>query len=246
VRGADATAGVAERPVEIDNRRLQSSVKLRPDATIRIENPWGDIRVRSNHRAGIDVAATIQRIGAQPPPQPQLAIDEHRDRFRLAVRFDGARRAPRTGRVDLVVYAPAGHPLTLNTRDGTIQVKKTANAVRARSRSGRILVINDGPIDARSRSGDVHVRPILPGWGRVRAESGSGRIKAFLPNSGDLDVTVKATEIAFSDFRLRPAGEDRHTLHRGRGADAVRIRTGGAAELIRVMARTAHNTKPSG
>ena len=246
VRVASDPASVGERPVEINNRQLQSSVKLHPDATIRIENPWGDIRVRSNHRAGVDVTATIQRIGVQPPPPPQLSIDENRDGFRLAVRFDGARRAPRTGRVDLVVYAPPGHPLELNTRDTLIEVKKTANPVRARSRSGRVLVINDGPIDARSRSGDVHVRPIHPGWGRLLAESDSGRIKAFLPDSRDLDVTVKAAEMAYSDFRLRSAGDNRQRLHRGSGADAVRIRTGGAAELIRVMARTAHNTKPSG
>ena len=234
-----------QRPVEVREQTLHSGVKLRADATIGVENRWGDIRVRSNDRAGVRVKAFIQRIGENPPPQPALRVSEDRDRFRLKVAFAGAQRDPRTGRVDLVVYAPPGNPLELATRDGRIQVKKTTNPVRARSRSGQILVINDGSIDAHSRSGEVHVRPIRPGWRMVKAESGSGRVRASLPDDAELDIVVDAAEITSSEFELRPTRDGKKTLQRGNARDVVRLRTNGPAELIRITATTEQNPRQS-
>lgn len=232
------SANPQPRALDFHTESIESTVKLYPSAEVRIDNPWGDIRVRQHDQPGLVIVdAAIQRIGAEPPPNPDLRVSETREEFRLEVDFPGARLEPRTGRVDLVVYVPGGMPLRLRTRGGLIEAKKTANPIAAQSDSGNIHVINTGAISARTESGKIRARPTRPGWEEMDLASVSGAITAFLPGAEPLSLTASGSPSIHSDWPLETDGSS-HSLTRSPGAvgaDRVHIRTSGMIELYEVI-----------
>ena len=139
--------------------------KLAPRTPIRVVNRWGNIEIRTaEHPGSYRVQAAVQRIGIEPPPPPVFRQRQIEGVAELVVEFPGARLAPdRTGRVDLALFVPPGHPLSVETRDGLVKAKKTANPLDITTADGPVQVINDGPIRVRSESG------ARPGAADVRA-----------------------------------------------------------------------------
>ncbi|NKI34135.1 hypothetical protein HFP89_03010 [Wenzhouxiangella sp. XN79A] len=180
------------------------SDKLDESQPIRVVNRWGNIEVRSAERPGsYRVRAAVQRIGAEPPAPPvfrQRVVDGVAE---LVVEFADARLTPsRTGRVDLALYVPAGHPLALEARDGLVKARKTANPLRVRTTTGSVQVVNDGPIEVRSESGRVQVRPMYARWGRLDARSDQGIVVAFLPTLAAFELQVEGTDAVYSAYPL--------------------------------------------
>lgn len=233
----DARASVAAPEVQFEVRDYISG-KLGAGAPIRIENPWGDIRVRKTGRTGVvEITAAIQRIGPDWPGQPELRTDHSDERFSASVEFPGGQVAngTRNARVDLMVMVPAGHPMDFETLDGAIKAKKTAGPVVARSRSGAITIINDGSIRASSESGRVQVRPMFPRWGEVELSSATGKVVAFLPESASFEIRITGVDRVDSDWSLVRADSGLHfsTAEDGQVLDSVKIDSAVAVELYR-------------
>jgi hypothetical protein len=233
-----AAAEAGSQPFEFHTEAISSTARLSESAVIFVDNQWGDIRVRNHSLAGkVVLEAAIQRIGNEPPPNPELRVNEEQDRFQIEVRFPDARLQPRTGRVDLVIFVPANLSLSLKTGDGLLQAKKTANPIEAQSTSGKIHIINTGAISARSETGAIVARPVSPGWEDLDLASESGAITAFLPGSEPLKLVARGTRGISSQWPLETVGS-RHQLTRGpqsADVDRVRIRTAGLIELYEVI-----------
>jgi len=222
--------------VEFELRELQAA-KLRAEAPIEIDNPWGDIRVRAHDLSGvIRVSAAIQRIGPNPPIGPTFRVNPDSDAYFLAVDVrDGRRTAgERNVRVDLDVYVPDGHALRLSTRDGAIRLKKTQAPVVARSGSGDISVLNDGPVKASTRHGSIEARPMRPGWGEFALAAGSGRVMLFLPEPERVDIRIDDAPAppGAPEFERIGPNRWRHLPTSGdRTVDRVRIGAAGRVEV---------------
>lgn len=218
--------------------RMQSSTKLGQAARVTIINHWGDIRLRSGEAAGAIVAdAAVQRIGEPFPAKPEFEITEDSDSFELVVRYPGASLEPRSGRVDLAVYVPEGFKVDLQTLDGTIEAKKTAVDLRARTRSGGVSFINQGRAEVETRSGTILARPTAPGWGALKLFSAEGKITAFLPVGKGLEVISRGTGDIQSDWPLVLSGSYR-LLRLGdqdSDRDTALITSGRAIELLEVV-----------
>jgi len=216
-------AGVGtDKPVEVRIVELYSD-KLSARQPIRIVNRWGNIEVRARPRTGsFDVTAAIQRIGEVPPPPPRLGQRAVDGTAEFRVDFPGARMEPaRTGRVDIAVFVPPGHPLELEAGNGMVKAVKTANPLRVRTDSGPIRIVNDGPIDARSAAGRIEVRPMYARWDRLHARSESGAVIAYLPTHAPFELVVEGTEEIFSAYPLTPGAGHYTARHPGTAAVAV-------------------------
>ena len=206
---AKAEASEVSRSEAVDFRvRDYHSEKLDAGATVRVENPWGDIRVRKSDRRGVvEITMASQRIGPDWPEQPEIRMTQSRTAFFASTIFPGGRvtNDGRNARIDLMVMVPAGHAMDFVTRDGAIKAKKTSGSVAARSDSGSITIINDGPIRASSESGRLQVRPMYPGWGELTLSSSTGKVVAFLPDLANLDIAIGPVEDVDSAWPIESA-----------------------------------------
>lgn len=227
-----------EPPLDFYVERLQSSTKLSESARVTIVNHWGDIRLRSQEVPGaVVVDAAVQRIGDPFPARPEFAVREGGDSFELAVRYPDASLDPRSGRVDLAVYVPDGFEVNLETLDGKVEAKKTAVDLKARTRSGDILFINQGEADVETESGEIIARPTAPGWATLKLYSATGRIVAFLPVGPGLEVIARGTADIRSQWPLVRDGEHHLLLLGGnhRDRDQALITSGHSIELLEVV-----------
>lgn len=235
-RSADSSGNQAtRRPLIFETSEFVSD-KLDAGQPIRIVNEWGNIELRKDSRSGAaQFTAAVQRIGDPAPASPRFRERNEGDVRTIEIEFPGARlEAPRSGRVDLAVFVPAGHPLTLEARDGLIKAKKTANPIHARTTSGDIYLVNDGPIDARSVSGRVQVRPMYDPWGTANLVSESGPVVVFLPAPAEYSLVAEGTD----DVRAEIALESNGSIHRAGRVGArnrVLMQTAGMIEIYEAL-----------
>lgn len=236
---AKAEASEVSRSEAVDFRvRDYHSEKLEAGATVRIENPWGDIRVRKSDRRGVvEITMASQRIGPDWPGQPEIRLTQSPTAFSATTIFPGGRvtNDGRNARIDLMVMVPAGHVMDFVTRDGGIKAKKTSGSVAARSDSGSITIINDGPIRASSESGRLQVRPMYPGWGELLLSSSTGKVVAFLPDIANLDIAIGPVEDVDSAWGLnqRASGYRLEALSGSGTVDRVIVNSAASVELYR-------------
>lgn len=236
---ATAESFEAPRSEEVDFRiRDEHSNKLDAGATVRIENPWGDIRVRKSDRRGVvEITMASQRIGPDWPGQPELRMDQSPTEFSVTTAFPGGRVTGdgRNARIDLMVMVPAGHTMEFRTRDGAIKAKKTIGSVAARSDSGSIKIINDGPIRASSESGQLQVRPMYPGWGELALSSATGKVVAFLPDPANLQIEIGLIADVHSDWPLKhvASGYRLEAVPAASAVDHVVVNSAASVELYR-------------
>ena len=217
----DTTTDHLHPPVEF--RTVSEFFKLSPGAELAVTNDWGDVRVRQHEVGAAEVVAAIQRIGTDPPSPPTVRSAPDGSARALRVEFPGARIEPRrNGRVDLMVYLPAGVPLRVATRDGLIEAKKTANPLTLRSGSGDIIVINDARIDARSDTGRVHGRPVGPGFGRMRLQS-AGPVDAFVPVPSSFELLARGTDDVEGEWPMTRVEDGYRIDEAGSASDVDRI-----------------------
>jgi len=229
----------ASRSTEVDfSVRDYHSNKIDAGAIVRIENRWGDIRVRKTDRRGVvEITMASQRIGPDWPGQPEIRMDQSRTEFSATTVFPGARvtNDERNARIDLMVMVPAGHAMDFMTHDGAIKAKKTSGSIVARSDSGSITIINDGPIRASSDSGRLQVRPMYPGWGELTLSSSTGKVIAFLPDPTNLDISIGPVASVDSAWALNQSASGyRLEAHPASGeVDQVIVKSAASVELYR-------------
>ena len=226
-------------PLDFYTEHLETRTAPGKGTTVRIANHWGDIRVRAANGDRVSLDAAIQRIGEPFPARPEFRFDEQTMGFGLEVLYPGASLKPRTGRVDLVVYVPARLMVSLETLDGTIELKKTAVDFSAVTDSGNVEFINQGNARVVSQAGDILARPVEPGWGLLELSSKSGEITAYLPGSGGVEVIARGTDRIESDWPVTP-GDGAHLIKfgdQGEKRDRVLITSGSAIRVREVLSR---------
>lgn len=229
-----ADQAASERDFEFYEVSLNSKSPIKPSGGVRVHNPWGDIRVRNHAESTVKVDAAIQRIGTPRPTRPEIEVIDGDGHVSVEVRYPQASIEPRTGRVDLIVFVPRGSSLDVRTLDGYIEIRKTHNPVRAQSTSGQISLVNEGSASLTTDSGEIHLRPIRPGWGRLTAHSNNGLVAAFLPQSPNLSVEVTTANQVSAEFDLERSGDSWKT-ESGDGRDRVEISSQGEIKLYKVF-----------
>jgi len=248
VAGCASSPGPAEQapspPVVIE--RSDHTHALAPGrAIIRIDNPWGNVELRSTGRRELVVHAVVQRIGPLPE-QARIELGGDTHTAKLDVSFDRsgrecARRLPggaRVGRVDLSVFIPrdVAVEVTLDC-DGALATDLVRGDLVARTQSGGISAAATGAANLRSESGRIRAYLALatPEPSLLRT---AGPVVATIPAAASTRLMARACgKILTRDLELdQETGADGCTTGRanvGEGGPEVSIESGSWIELRR-------------
>lgn len=156
---ASATAHDA-RAGSIVTTRSDYASTLAPGQAIVIDNPYGDVQVRfGGFEHKVDAHAVLQEPegGAHIELKPGVAGGGI---FTIAPRLPAGASQRAGQRIDLSVFVPEGHALTVRTEHGLIDVHGV-----------------HGDVDLKSTAGDIKLRGIK---GAIHGETGEGAIEASL------------------------------------------------------------------
>lgn len=230
---SSSTTTETDTPVRIE--RLDKEFDLASGITrIAIDNPWGEINIRTRDEREVGIHAVVQRL---PPRFAPAQFRSHRDgaTLHIDVTLDGATPGalPLQGRIDIAVYLPGDLVLALRTRDGRISAKRRAAPVEASSQSGELLISSRDRLQLHSGSGQIRAVAIGARWdGRSDISSDSGRIVLMVPTFGDIALDATTGGRLVNDFGLsvasEPSGASHAAARYGQGIAplTVRSRTG--------------------
>ena len=193
---------------------------------IAIDNPWGEINVRSRDEREVGIHAVIQRM---PPQFAAIKLTSHRDgdTLRIDVVLEGASEGAQAGRADIAVFVPNDLALSLRTRDARISAKKRGGALEAATDSGEIQASSFSRLNLHSRSGQIRAAAIGKRWSGVsEISTESGRIVLLVPTFGDIALTAQtggklSTGFGLSVHALANGGHEAHARY-GAGTSELR------------------------
>ena len=163
-RGQEGPAGSTGKEFKIERFEWQSEPALAEAVrSLVVRNDYGDIRARLAGDGLVTVSAVIQRLGTAP--DIGVNVERHGDALVVSVVSPPGRRAvdsERPGktevdRADLVVYVPETMALQVSSLRGMVEVRRLKRAVDVSTMDGEIRAETEGPVRARTRSGDVSV-----------------------------------------------------------------------------------------
>ncbi len=162
-----------------------------PPTKLRIDNPWGDLRVRAAGDARLHLVAQVQH----PPGDAstvELVPTLDGGVISIVPRFDDLPSEGPEPRVDLAVRVPSGLHLDLEVRDGLLEARGTAQPTTARSQHGEIRLTVRDCFSAWSATGPVlAVVHGVPRGCKARMTSEQGVIELRLPH--ELGAEIKAS-----------------------------------------------------
>ncbi len=176
-----AASSAKDQVTEIMTTRNDYSAILPQGQTITIDNPYGDVHVRfGGYEHTIETHAVLQEpVGAT---HIALAPVTTSAGYVIAPRLPAGTTVREGQRLDLSIFVPENHSLTVRTEHGLIDVHGV-----------------HGDVDLKSTAGDIDLRGIR---GAIHAETGEGTIEAALgtaprnanqrlaTTTGDLQVGV--------------------------------------------------------
>jgi hypothetical protein len=209
-----------------------------------IDNPHGDVRVRSFSEQSLGLFAVIQRIG-EAPLDPEFVVARSDGALTLTVRYAGEAGwlagDHQHGRADLGVWLPKGVQLDVRSTDGSVQISHWNRDVRVSTLSGRIQVSGKAGLDLESSSGAIVARQTSGRWdGIARVVSGSGSILAAVPAFADVHLLAHSGTTLSVDPGLPVAtatdsgGMDLESSF-GAASHRLEIRSGGSVHLVPVL-----------
>lgn len=139
--------------------RIDVSAALSTSLPVVIDNPYGDVRLRFG---GFEGQLEMHAVAQQPEAATPIALKPGvvDASYRIAPRLPEGTLVADGQRLDIVVFVPLGHAVSVRTERGAIE----SRGIRA-------------DIDLRSTSGSIEIRGTQ---GRINAETGPGTIEASL------------------------------------------------------------------
>lgn len=218
-----ASARPGGKPFRIEPFRWQAELKdLGSIERIEVRNDFGDIRARYGGDRRIEVVGAIQRLGREGE---DLAVNVERRGGVIAVvaalspgrvAVDEAEPGRDAfDRVDLTVFVPLKVTLQAQTLRGRFEARRLESDVEASTLQGDLVVVTNGAVQARTRSGKVRValgsrtgeRPLL-------VESVDGPITVSVPAAANLRVRAETggelkTDLPLAVSPAEPSGRRR-------------------------------------
>jgi hypothetical protein len=229
----DAKKSAPERYSDVRIERVDKEFDIANGITrIAIDNPWGEINVRSRDERELGLHAVIQRL---PPRYPKVELKSRREGDTLRVEVVVADVGPNAdqtaaARADVAVYVPGDLAIALTTRDGRIAATRRAAAVEARTDSGEIHASSLGRLDLHSRSGQIRAIAIGKSWqGVSELGTDSGRIVLLVPTFGDIALEAEtggklSTGFGLTVHSLANGGHEAHARY-GAGTASLHVQS---------------------
>ncbi|MEO7251142.1 MAG: DUF4097 family beta strand repeat-containing protein [Arenimonas sp.] len=158
--------------------RSDYDVMLKPGQAIVVDNPYGNVSARFG---GFEHKVETHAVLQEPAGAVHIELKPGQDsagRYSLAPRLPAGTTLAQGQRLDLALFVPEGHALSVDTKQGQIQVYGVHSNVQL-----------------RSEEGDIKIRGIK---GAIVAETGEGSIEAALgtaPRKASQRLATRTGEI---------------------------------------------------
>ena len=160
--GGDRAAGSGGSDEAFQLNVFKWDGPLDADGSVRVRNPYGDIRARASGEDKLVISAQVQTFTDwQAAPEFDIVeidgITEVRIEHEHPVRapYRGDYNAGFAGRVDITLLLPDGARFDATTTDGALRVKGFTGSLKGRTESGEIYYKSKGAIDLETDSGSV-------------------------------------------------------------------------------------------
>jgi hypothetical protein len=230
------TPALAQRPQDL--ARDSWSGPITPGSTIRVDNPFGDTRLRhGGSESTLEVAAILQQL-AIDGSRLELRVDIGEDEAVITVariNLDGevTTEVPRgdKARADLALMIPEGTTVAVRGGTGLVEARGVRTDVDLRTTSGTIRAASTrGAITAHSDRGAMEIT-LETGVTKKpqKLSSVTGSITVFTAADNDLDVTMKTSGTLTTDFTLNVDHRDNEepnktaTAKIGRGGASLEL-----------------------
>ncbi len=223
----------AQGPQALD--RDSWSGPIAPGSSIRVDNLFGDVRLRHGGSDGnLEVAAVLQQLsidGAKLVLEVSISGDAA---VVSVVRYDSEGNPtpmkPRDdkARADLAVMVPEGFPIRVETSRGLIETRGVRTDMDLNSTAGTIRVAqHHGRITAHTEGGAMEITLLASTTSETQEfSSTTGPITVFTPATNDLNVTMATSGSFVTDFSLKV---ERHDTEEPDKIATATVGRGGAA-----------------
>lgn len=188
--------------------KVSRTTAVAPGTPVEIDNPIGDIRVRSTDDQVVEVLANIQLEASDAQP-PRVEIAERDGTLQIEVRPISSVTGT-LPRVDLTVFSPRHSDLGLRTVAGLAEAKGITGAVDVASERGDVVVSATGPITTRTVHGETTITFLAAGCGGASGvRSTTGDITVRLARDANVTVEVDTIGTITTDFSIEitPTGQ---------------------------------------
>jgi hypothetical protein len=162
--------------------RQDQGFKLAEGAPISVVNPYGSVYMRfGGYEHKLDIRSTIQ----QPEGAAKFAFaPAMRDgRFVVAPSLPEGVQLAEGQRIDLVLYVPQGHALSVDAAIGDIECRGLRSDIDLKTGPGRIQVIGThGTVQAQSDDGRIEVS--------LQDGAREGSVQRFVSRTGSVTLNV--------------------------------------------------------
>ena len=199
---ADAAQDSAETMRE--PQRRDQSFTLPEGQPIQVENPYGSVYMRfGGYVHQLDIRSTVQQPDGAPAIGFQPAARD--GRFEVAPRLPEGVALAEGQRIDLVLYVPKGHAVTVRTASGVIESRGVKSDLDLGTDSGEIAVRGtDGTIQARTGDGRIEVsfEDRAPLGSIQRLTSRTGNVAVNVSDKLDAEVRMSTSQQFATDYSI--------------------------------------------
>ena len=185
-------------------QRRDDSFKLPAGQAIQVDNPHGSVYLRfGGYEHQLDIRSTVQQPdGAAVITFLPMARD---GRFNVAPLLPEGVVLAEGQRIDLVLYVPQAHPVTVRTAAGVIESRGVKSDIDLTTDSGEIAVRGtDGTVQARTGDGRIEVTledRARPGSVQ-RIVSRTGTVTVNVSDKLDAEVRLSTSHQFSTDYSL--------------------------------------------
>jgi hypothetical protein len=227
----------AQLPIE----RSINTQALADGKSVRIDNPYGDVRLRFG---GYEHVLEWRTVAQNGNAKDKIAITgTDANEFLVAARLPAGVALQSGQRVDITVYLPQGHHVAIVTEQGLIEARGLKGNLHGRSVSGNISFRGiAGLIDIETGSGDIEGQPeAAPGGSQQRIATTTGNIVLGLSEQMNAQLEMATSGVFATDFSVsidpQPGQEPNKRAHAVIGKPDARIEVVSKRGEIRLLRR---------
>lgn len=213
-----AIAGCAQQPVApvadapgepmpasqdaADIERAVSTHELGAKQPVRIDNPYGDVRVRFGGYASTLEWRTVAQNGAAAQ---KIAVNgDAGDTYTISARLPPGAVLASGQRVEITAYVPQGHDLEIVTELGLIEVRGLQGNLKARSSDGSISFRGiAGLVDVETGAGMVEGQlDPAPTGSRQRIVTSTGNILLGIVDGLNARLAMASSGVFATEFSV--------------------------------------------
>lgn len=200
-----------------DMERDSWSGPITPGSVIRIDNPYGDIRLRhGGSENNLEVAAIFQQLaidGSRLELQTEIGDDTAVITIaRIDLDGEPTTEVPRgdRARVDVAIMVPEGTTVEARGANGLIEAHGVHTDVDLQTTGGKIRIAkHGGRIKAHTDRGAMEITLVTGVTKKPQQLSSvTGSITVFTPADNDLDITMATSGTMTTDFTLMVENHD--------------------------------------